>query len=369
VTESRKRVLHVLAELHPSGAESMLLAARSVFVDNGFDGEILSTGRDAGPFATMLTAVGYKVHHIPFAKTPGFFVRVYRLMRSGRYEVIHLHTERANFLFGLVALAARPERVVRAVHNAFAFSGNLRWRRMLQRRVLDRSGVVHVAGGANVQEVELAHYGLRTRLVPNWYDSRRFRPPSERERRSARASFGIADGETVLVTIGNCSHIKNHAVLIEALARLPAEARPLYLHVGTEEVNEPEQVLAKRLGIADRVRFLGAVDDLRPVYFASDVFAMPSLHEGRSIAALEALASGLPALFTDVAGLRDLRDVYPGLYYAEPNVDSVTASLAALLAEGPEERRVRATEYPQISRTHFGIEAGVTAYTQIYQGN
>jgi glycosyltransferase involved in cell wall biosynthesis len=128
-------------------------------------------------------------------------------------------------------------------------------------------------------------------------------------------------------------------------------------------------VLAERLGIADRVRFLGAVDDLRPVYFASDLFVMPSLHEGRSVAALEALATGLPALFTDVAGLRDLRKTYPGLGYAEPNVDSVTEVLTELLTERPEERLLRSADYPQISLRHFGLEAGVTAYTQIYQGN
>ncbi len=95
------RVLHVLAELHPSGAESMLLSARPVFLENGFDGEILSTGRAVGPFASLLRAAGYKVHHIPFAKSPRFFLDVYRLMRRGGYDVIHLHTERANFWLGL----------------------------------------------------------------------------------------------------------------------------------------------------------------------------------------------------------------------------------------------------------------------------
>ena len=364
-----KRVLHVLAELHPSGAESMLLAARLAFVESGFDGEILSTGSTVGPFATMLTAAGYTVHHIPFAESPRFLFRVYRLMRSAHYDVIHLHTERANFWLGMVALAARPGRVIRAVHNAFPFAGNLRLRRKLQRRLLHHLGVVHVAGGADVQEAELAHFGLPTRLVPNWYDSRRFVPPSEAERHEARESLGIPAGDTVLLSIGNCSRIKNHSVLIEAIARLPAEARPLYLHVGGEEVGRPERELVERLGIGHQVRFLGPVENLRPVYFASDVFAMPSLREGRSIAALEALATGLPGLFADVQGLRDLRAVYPGLSYADPNADSFTRALAELLAESPEQRRARSAEYAEISRAHFSIDVGVAAYVQIYGGN
>ncbi len=259
--------------------------------------------------------------------------------------------------------------MVRAVHNAFPFSGALRWRRKLQRRLLDRLGVVHVAGGKDVQQVEAARYGLRTRLVSNWYDSRRFAPPSEDERRSARESFDIAPGETVVVSIGNCSRIKNHSVLIEAIARLREGSRPLYLHVGTEEAGRPERALAERLGIARRVRFLGPVDDLRPVYFASDVYAMPSLREGRSVAALEALATGLPAVFADVEGLRDLGDLYPAVCYAEPNTDSIARALAELLAESPEQRRSRAAEYPEISRATFGVDAGVAAYARIYRGD
>ena len=362
------RVLHVLAELHPSGAESMLLSARPVFLEQGVDGEILSTGRNVGPFAMQLADAGYRVHHIPFAKTPGFFLRVYRLVQGGRYDVVHLHTERANFWFGVIALAGRPRRVVRAVHNAFPYTGGLRFRRRGQRRLLSRLGVVHVAGGSNVQEVELAHFGLRTRLIPNWYDSGRFAAPSTSDRRAARRSLGLPSDATVLVSIGNCSQIKNHAALIEALARLPSECLPFFLHVGTEQEDRPEYALADRLGILSRIRFMGPVDDLRPLYFASDIFVMPSLREGRSIACLEALATGLPALLTDVEGLRDLRNVYPGLSYAQPNADSIAAVLAELLAETPEVRRLRAADYPTISRDHFGVEAGVTAYVRIYRG-
>ena len=366
---SRIRVLHVLAELHPSGAESMLLSARPVFLEQGVEGEILSTGTKVGPFAAQLAAAGYRVHHLPFAKTPGFFLRVYELVDEGRYDVVHLHTERANFWFGLIALAGRPKLVVRAVHNAFPFTGGLRVRRKAQRRLLSRLGVVHVAGGTDVQEVELAHFGLRTRLIPNWYDSGRFGAPSECERRAARESLGLPADETVLVSIGNCSQIKNHAALIEALARLPRRNLPLYLHVGTEEAGRPEHALAERLGVSSRIRFLGPVDDLRPIYFASDIFVMPSLREGRSIAALEALATSLPALLADVEGLRDLRDLYPALSYAQTSAGSIAEALTELLSENPEARRSRAADYPTISRDHFGVEAGVAAYTRIYRCN
>jgi glycosyltransferase involved in cell wall biosynthesis len=346
----------------------MLLCAREEFLEHHVDGDIVSTGREVGPYALKLMASGYQIYHIPFKKSPGFLARLYRLIRQGDYDVVHLHTERANFWLGFAALAARPERVVRAVHNTFDFRGFLRLRRKLQRRLLHHLGVIHVAVGANVQEVELRCYGLPTRLVPNWYDSRHFTPPSDEDRRSAREFLGVQDGETVLVSVGNCSQIKNHDALIRAVARLPVGARPLYLHVGVEEPGRPERGLAETLGVAERVRFLGAVSDMRRVYSAADLFVMPSLHEGRSVAVLEALATGLPALLADVPGLRDLSDPYPHLCYAEPSADSVTAALVALLEEDPNERRARASSYPRISRAEFGLETGVAVYSQLYWG-
>ena len=120
--------------------------------------------------------------------------------------------------------------------------------------------------------------------------------------------------------------------------------------------------------MAGRIRFLGPIDDLRPIYFASDVFVMPSLREGRSVAALEALGTGLPALLADVEGLRDLRDLYPGLSYARPEAGSIAEALAGLLSATPEERRSRSADYPDISRSNFGLEAGVGAYLEIYCG-
>lgn len=345
----------------------MLVAAASEFRARNLESDVLATGTDVGPTAGVFESAGFGVHHIPFGKTPFFFLRVYRLMRRGRYDVIHLHTERANFWFGVVALLARPLRVLRTVHSVFAFEGALRTRRGLQRRLLRRLGVVHIACGPAVQRNERDRFGLVTRLAPSWYDTAIFYPPTSAERVRARESLGIADDVLVLVTTATCAPVKNHRSLLEAMARLPEASRPLYLHVGIEEPGEPERRLAEELGIADSVRFLGQVLDLRPVYAAADLFAMPSLYEGFSVAALEALASGLPSLFADVGGLRDLREFYPGLTYAEPTAESIATALETLVTEPTAERLARSATYPALSRSLFGLEVGVGRYVSLYR--
>lgn len=367
MTDSPERVLHVLAEIGRSGAESMLLASASVFRENGYESDILSTGASPGPMAEAFVSAGFGLHHVPFSKSPSFFLDVYRLMRHGRYAVVHLHTERANFWFGLVALAARPRKVVRTVHSVFRFEGGLRRRRGLQRRVLRRLGVTHIACGPTVQMNERTRFGLRTRLAQSWYDSRSFSPPTESERSSARVALGIPDGQTVLVTTATCSQVKNHPALIQALARIPAESRPLYLHVGIEETDHSERAVAEAVGVTESIRFLGPVPELRPIYAAADVFAMPSLYEGFSVAALEALAAGLPALFADVVGLRDFGEIYTGIWYTAPTEDALAETLVAMLDESSEERRSRSVDYAELTRRIFGLEAGVGRYVEIYR--
>lgn len=361
------RVLHVLAELKPSGAEMMLFTATSEFTNHGVKGEILSTGKEVGLFALRLQESGYIIHHIPFAKSPAFFLSVFRLMRSG-YDVIHLHTERANFWFGLVALFTRV-RVIRTVHNSFTFSGFLRWRRMVQRRILQWLGVCHVTIGESVRQVESEYFGIKSVVVSNWYNNSYFIPPSIEARESARRAMGIAKDMPVIISVGNCSQVKNHTSLIEGMALLPQEKRPLYLHVGLEEVGEPERCLARHLGIADNVRFIGALMDVRPALYAADAFVIPSLYEGFGIAAVEALACGLPAIFTDVYGLKDFRQIYPGLIYCDTTAEQIAHCILGLFEMSKSSRNKLSEKYAELSNMHFGMKRGVVGYLRLYHGD
>lgn len=360
------KVLHVLNELKPSGAETMLCIAGSTFASNGITAEVLSTGQEIGNYAPNLESTGYTLKHIPFVQTPLFFLRLYRLMQQGKYDVIHLHTERANFWIGLVALSARPKRVLRTIHSNFCFGGHLRIRRMLQRRFLEFLGVTHVAISTSVQQNELKTFGLKTRYVPNWYEDTRFTPATVAERRQARADFGIPPDRTVIITVGNCSEIKNHESLLHALAMLPLENRPIYLHVGNENVAKSERKLAVELGLENSVRFLGPLTDIRPALVSADIFVMPSLYEGFGIAAIEGLAMGLPAIFTDAPGLRDFRAEYDGLVYADPDASSLHDALLVLLLETKETRLQRSENYQDISKQLYSVRNGVSGYLKIY---
>ena len=96
------KVLHILCELNPSGAETMLLCAAPTMQEYGIQSEILATGNIPGVFADTLENAGYKIHHIPFRKNIQFFISLYRLLKKENYDSVQIHTEQASFWITLV---------------------------------------------------------------------------------------------------------------------------------------------------------------------------------------------------------------------------------------------------------------------------
>ena len=366
----RLKVLHVLAEIKPSGAEMMLLTALQGFRTSGVDVVLLATGENRGVVADQFESAGCEVLHFPFSYTVGYFYRIWRLFLGSRWDVIHLHTERANFYLGLMAILARKP-VVRTIHNVFRFEGSLRWRRSIQRRILQWMGLRHVAIGPSVMQNEVSRFGINPALVSNWYDDKRFRPMSDEQRKIERRKLGIdSDRQFVAVTVGNCSDIKNHKSILHALALMHPDERPLYLHAGLEDPDGSERLLARELGLnlQSEVRFLGAVGDVPKLLCAADVYVMPSLFEGMSIASIEALACGLLLLLGDVPGLRDLKRDYPGIIYCDTNPESIAASIRKAMNMSLDARKLAVEGQADSARRRFGVDQGVLGYTELYRG-
>lgn len=347
----------------------MLLAAAAEWVRQGVHCEILGNAERAGSFAHALAQVGYVVHHVPLSGWPVSLVRLARFVRGRGYDVVHVHTERANFSIGLACRWGCSKQVIRTIHSNFPYQGMLRLVRMAQRRALTLMGVRHVAISTGVQDTEREWLHNSTRLIWNWYDDTHFQPPGGDARRLARARFSIADQEYVISTVGNCSPIKNHAALLEALAMLPSDAPIRYIHVGNEGSGHPERALAAKLGVSGKVTFAGDMDDPRQALYAADAFVQPSLREGFSIAALEALAVGLPAVLSDTPGLRDLRCEFPALIYVQPDAPSIAEGLRQALRESQALRLRASTDHPTIAQRRFGMGRGVSAYAALYRGD
>ena len=302
------KVLHILDELNYSGAEVMLKNSAHLFIGQNIEQHALSTGKVVGVYSDKLVKSGFKIHHIPFQKTLIFFVEIYKLIMSEKYDVIHIHPERAFFWYGFVAKLAGIKKIIRTIHSLYMFNGYLKLKRKLQRSIsINFFGVKFISVSSSVQKIEKENFNNTTIVIKNWIDDLCFIPPvNPNEKLNARNNFGISAEHIVIISVGNCSIIKNHFDILRALAELVKwETNVLYLHVGEGETLTEEIELVKKFGISKFVKFLGKVDNIREVLICSDIFVMTSILEGIGIVAIEAGSCGLPLLVYDSPGLKE----------------------------------------------------------------
>jgi len=290
-----------------------------------------------------------------------------RLLDAEAIDVVHLHVERANFWLGAIA-RTRGVGVVSTSHGIFAFSRALRVERVLQRALGRKIGIRYVSVGASVAANEAKRFFNETTVIWPWCDLGRFRPPTPAERLEARRRLGF-ETTFVIVSVGNCAEVKNHQLLLRALSECD-DLDYTYLHVGDDSgsTGAREIELSRTLGLAQRVQFLGRVDDVRQFLHAADLFVMPSVSEGFSVASVEALGCGLPLLLTDVPGQSDFRRYGSGIRYVELDPTAMARAIQSVAGDA----RVRVTtlgpsQMDDSLRAALAPSEGVARYARAYR--
>ena len=120
-----------------------------------------------------------------------------------------------------------------------------------------------------------------------------------------REQLGGSGTRPLVLTPARLNAQKGHDTLLGAVAEVP---EALFLLAGDGPERERLEALASELGVGDRVRFLGRREDIPQLLAACDVFALPSLYEGSSLAVLEAMAAGIPIVSSAIGGTDELID-------------------------------------------------------------
>lgn len=184
-----------------------------------------------------------------------------------------------------------------------------------------------------VREEIVRHYGTPETKLPVVYlgvDLDQYHPSQRaRLRATQRAALGLGDDDLSLVCVGSGFERKGVATLLRALAgsRVPCHA----IIVGGDKRASLYSEMARALGIASRVHFVGPQADARPFYAAGDAFMMPSLYEPFGNANMEALAMGLPLVTSTKSGVAELmQQGVDGFVHDALDVDAFAASIRAL---------------------------------------
>jgi glycosyltransferase involved in cell wall biosynthesis len=266
----------------------------------------------------------------------GAVLSLRRHFRQGAFNIVHLHTGRANWLGGLAAWtvgvpAVSTRRMDRRVKRGWR--SRLIYGRLVQRTVAI-SPAVHDclrAGGVEPKTIGLIYEAV---------DPVRVRPSAAPG--ATRAALGASAGDRVLLVLAALIRRKGVDVLLDAMGILAAAGlRPCLWVAGDGPEREALEAQAYALGLQEQVRFLGQRDDTADLLAACDVFVLPSRREGLGVSALEAMAAGRPVVCSAVGGLRSsVIDGRTGLVVPPDDAVALGAALHSLLRDDVLRRRL-----------------------------
>ena len=193
------------------------------------------------------------------------------------------------------------------------------------------AGLLAVSQALREDMIALGMPGERITVHYTGLDHARFHPQG---RNAARAGLPLPADGPLLVTVGALIARKGQRFVVEALATLPGARLAV---AGKGEDEGTLRALVERLGIADRVHFLGQIphDDLPALYAAADVMVLPSASEGLANAWVEALACGAPIVIPDIGGAAEVVSGPAAGRLAARDAGAIAEAVRAILAAPP----------------------------------
>lgn len=365
------RIAHVIYSLKMGGMENGLVNLVNRLPRDQFEHSIICVA-DSSDFERRITNPDvrvFRLHKKP-GKDPALYRRYLRLLKTLRPDVVHTRNFGTIDLAPISALAGVPVRI-HGEHgwNAADPDGKSRKYRLLRKlchplihgySAVSKDIARWLAETLSIDSARVAH-------ICNGVDIERFNPAV-----SPAPLTLDADEPFVIGTVGRLDPIKNHGWLIETFAQLrdtrPDLAARLCLVIAGEGPSRDsiENDIA-RWKLDGRVQLLGSREDVPAVLRSFDVFVLPSLNEGISNTILEAMASGLPVIGSDVGGNPELiRPGKTGQLVTLGDTDQFVATLARYV-DDPALLQAHGADARIAAEVEFSLNTMVSRYAALYE--
>jgi glycosyltransferase involved in cell wall biosynthesis len=349
------------------GAEQLLANAVPYHVGSRFEYEIayLLPWKDA--FVGELQAAGVPVTCLHGQKGIAWTRRLRRLVRDRDIDLIHSHSPVAASV-ARVIVPGGPVRHVYTEHNVWErYRPATRWANAatfgrnahvfaVSNHVRDSVVYPRVMRGRTMPPVETLYHGIDHHDVERW-----------QALDGVRAEFGIDDDAPIVGTVANFKEHKRLDRMIAAAERVRQRVPNVrFVLVGQGPLEAEVRYMASQRGLTDTIVFTGYRKDAQRIASAFDVFAMSSEFEGLSIAVVEALALGTPAVVTDVGGLPEVvRDGREGFVVPPDDPAALADGLVALIDDPA--LRARMGQAGVSRAKDFDIRSAVCRMERVYE--
>ncbi|GAB6557919.1 glycosyltransferase family 1 protein [Bacillus mobilis] len=303
--ERPKRVLHIVSAMDRGGAETLLMNVYRNVDREMVQFDFVSHKSEESDYDKEIIALGGKIHRISSLGQLGplaYIKELVKVMSSNQYVAAHAHTD---YQGGFVAIAAKIAGIkIRICHshsNNWPMGSGVKGKVLLSflRTVITYAGTNYCACS-----VESARFlfqknidNSKVKIMKNAIDINQFVNTNIQDDNVVRNEFNIPVEQKVIGHIGRFSESKNHIFILKIFGEvLKYDSNFMLVLVGDGPLQKSIELESKRLGIYEKVRFLGVRKDIPRIIRMFDVFLFPSIFEGFGIVALEAQCAGVPCV-------------------------------------------------------------------------
>ncbi len=292
-------------------------------------------------------------------------VKMAEAVREHGVELFHVHYAIPHAIAGFLAqqmLGRRAPRIVTTLHGTdITIVGQDGSFFEITRFGIERSDAV-TAVSEFLRRMTIAEFQVNSRIdvVPNFVDLEQYTP-----KRADRAGLA-GSGQKVLLHVSNFRPVKRVLDVVRIFERVSREINAVLLMAGEGPERSSAQALARRLGLVDRLRFLGTQNAIEEIAPLADVFLLPSELESFGLSALEAMACGVPVVGSDVGGLPEVvRHAESGYLLPVGEVEGMAARTIEILRDDERRREMGEAARHRV-RSLFDAERVVGQYESIY---
>jgi sugar transferase (PEP-CTERM/EpsH1 system associated) len=366
-------IVHLTYALDCGGLENLLVERINRMPVDRYRHAVICLTRYTD-FAKRIARPDVGLHALdkPPGLAAGTHLSLWKLLRRLRPTILHTYNLAA-IEYGLTGLLAGVPVRVNGAHGREASDpeGRSRKHNLLRKLLVPLYDMCYANSRElyNWNKTVIGVPDLKSRLLDNGIDVEHFGVGGGRARPPGMPAFP-ADA-IVIGSVGRLHDVKNHALLIDAFARLraqlPAMCSRLHLViVGSGPLLGPLTDQVARMGLAEHAWLPGMRTDIADILATLSVFALPSIAEGTPGSVLEAMAAGLPVVATRVGGIPDVvTDGETGRLVPSQDVTALAAALAAYCT-APELARQHGAAGRQRVGQRFAMASMVAAYTTMY---
>lgn len=299
--------------------------------------------------------------------------QVRHLLRTFRPDLIHTHGVRAN-LVGRIAnkLEGTPSRLITTVHSILALDYPVAWKRWLFGKLegVTRRYVDHFILVSHAMEREFRQAGIGSDRISVIHNA--IELPEEKPVRSGhsplREELGLPQDTVLVGTVARLHPVKGHVYLMQAIRELSQQYPDVhYVWVGGGEIRGELEEQVRQAGLRGVIHFLGVRKDVPELLPQLDLFVLPSISEGLSVAILEAMAAGVPVVATAVGGSPEiLADQVDGLLVPAKAPWALAQAISNALAHPERMRKMGRAGQEKVYR-EFSTERLLKQTTDVYK--